>query len=241
MRCVAAPCCGAKYSLPSYSSINFSAQEYWSDGWREGSLFPNDEGLRKCNCGRYILLDELTELIDTSGHDIPQPAVVTDEQLDTCLDSMLSDQVEIAARLTLWRVLNHPYRLRYRQHRSDEDDRLRVDWESSRQRRWMDYFRRRSADAMPKHAERTLPEFVCTQEQFINMKRLCVLLGEKRSPLDVGNILQLAELHRQLGHFGQVAILLDGCRAVSGNEHGALLRALAEAKVNAPVCVSTSA
>jgi hypothetical protein len=31
--------------------MNFSAFEYWKDGWRVQSPMPNDEGLRRCKCG----------------------------------------------------------------------------------------------------------------------------------------------------------------------------------------------
>jgi hypothetical protein len=44
VRIVAAPCCGARYAVPRYLSVNFMASRYWTDGWREGSLMPNDEG-----------------------------------------------------------------------------------------------------------------------------------------------------------------------------------------------------
>ena len=58
VRIVAAPCCGAHYAAPRYRSMNFMAFEYWTDGWREGSLMPNDEGLRRCTCGQFILMKE---------------------------------------------------------------------------------------------------------------------------------------------------------------------------------------
>lgn len=51
-------CCGALYSKTSFASVNFSAQEYWTDGRSVMSLFPNDGGLRRCNCGTYFLLHE---------------------------------------------------------------------------------------------------------------------------------------------------------------------------------------
>ena len=59
VRIVAAPCCGARYAAPRYVSMNFMAFEYWTDGWRDGSLMPNDEGLRRCKCGRFVLMRDL--------------------------------------------------------------------------------------------------------------------------------------------------------------------------------------
>ncbi len=46
VRIVAAPCCGARYAVPRYVSMNFMAFEYWTDGWCDGSLMPNDQVLR---------------------------------------------------------------------------------------------------------------------------------------------------------------------------------------------------
>ena len=38
---LAAPCCGARYAYPNYTSMNFMAWAYWTDGWRDRSLMPN--------------------------------------------------------------------------------------------------------------------------------------------------------------------------------------------------------
>lgn len=43
-----APCCGARYKTPRYSSMNWMSAAFWSDGYREQSLMPNDHGLRRC-------------------------------------------------------------------------------------------------------------------------------------------------------------------------------------------------
>jgi hypothetical protein len=56
IRVLATPYCGAQYALPNYVSMNFSAFEFWTDGWREHSPMPNDEGLRICQCGQFVLL-----------------------------------------------------------------------------------------------------------------------------------------------------------------------------------------
>ena len=49
-------CCGAEFRTPSYSSINLTANEHWTDGRAVGSLFENGGGLRRCKCGLYYLL-----------------------------------------------------------------------------------------------------------------------------------------------------------------------------------------
>lgn len=50
------PCCGVLLATPAYSSINFMAWEYWTDGYGDATLAPGGEGLRRCICGRCFLL-----------------------------------------------------------------------------------------------------------------------------------------------------------------------------------------
>lgn len=71
VRILSAPCCGAQYASPNYMSMNFSAYEYWTDGWRDGSLMPNDEGLRRCQCGQFILLKNLTQVSTADASNLP--------------------------------------------------------------------------------------------------------------------------------------------------------------------------
>ncbi len=53
---IKSPCCGALMGTPAYSSINFRAWEYWTDGHADGSLTPSGGGLRRCLCGQCFLL-----------------------------------------------------------------------------------------------------------------------------------------------------------------------------------------
>lgn len=66
-RQVRVPCCGKVYVRPNYRSINFMADENWTDGWREASLMPNDTGLRRCQCGQFLLMRE-TESLGVTEH-----------------------------------------------------------------------------------------------------------------------------------------------------------------------------
>ena len=84
-RIVAAPCCGARYALPHYVSMNFSASEYWTDGWREHSLMPNDEGLRHCRCGRFLHISELICLETVESSDLPAMDRVPGILLPKCI------------------------------------------------------------------------------------------------------------------------------------------------------------
>ena len=65
----ASPCCGAQYAFPRYVSMNFSAFEYWTDGWREWSLMPNDEGLRRCKCGQFVVIKDMVPVEKTEASD----------------------------------------------------------------------------------------------------------------------------------------------------------------------------
>lgn len=56
------PCCGAEFRTPSYSSINLSGNERWTDGRVVGSLFENGGGLRQCTCGKYFLLSDASTI-----------------------------------------------------------------------------------------------------------------------------------------------------------------------------------
>ncbi len=55
-RVVKTPCCGILLTTENYASINYSADEYWTDGRAVGSLAPQDGGLRRCLCGGYFLV-----------------------------------------------------------------------------------------------------------------------------------------------------------------------------------------
>lgn len=61
-RIVQAPCCEAEFRTNIYTSINFTAYEYWTDGQNVNSLFPSDGGLRLCTCGQYFLLQNCDHL-----------------------------------------------------------------------------------------------------------------------------------------------------------------------------------
>ena len=118
VRILATPCCGAQYAFPNYMSMNFSAYEYWTDGWREGSLMPNDEGLRRCQCGQFILLKDLVQVGTADASNLPSIDRVSAQHLPECIASATSEDVEVAARFEYWHHLNHSYRDRYRRHRA---------------------------------------------------------------------------------------------------------------------------
>lgn len=213
VRIVAAPCCGARYAAPRYLSMNFMAFEYWTDGWRDGSLMPNDEGLRHCQCGRFVLMQDLVEIETAETSDLPHIKYVPNELLPECIAKAASEDMEVAARLTYWRHLNHPYRQKYRQHRDSEEAATKAAWEAANpdRRTWWDKLRRRKPPIYrrPPDSPFTYPAFEPTEEQLQNMKRLSRILLAWGSDSRPGyNSLALAELFREQGRFDEAQVII---------------------------------
>ena len=238
---LAAPCCGARYAYPNYTSMNFMAWAYWTDGWRDRSLMPNDEGLRRCTCGQFFLLQDMKaveESDDAEGEGLPFTMVVPDEQLPDCFDQAVSAQVEVAARLGYWRYLNHGYRDDYVEHRDAEEAAIRAAWIANNpdRRTWWDHLLRRPAPrySRPKGSPFTYPPYAPTPEQLANMERLCEL-SQPSGPAPSGNTLELAELYREQGRFDEARALLQGMDSNDLGVTGRLIARLIEEKERAPM------
>lgn len=195
------PCCGTTYSTPRYRSINFSAWEYWTDGYRGGSLFSNDQGLRQCKCGNFYLLTELTSIGQVEETDVPYTDRVATVDLPRAIAQARTPKIELAARLLHWQALNQPYRERYRAHRDAEEAATKAAWEAANPdaRTWWQRFRKVPPPQYnrPKGSPFTYPSFEPTHEQRENMLALLELLS-KQERLDHE---ALAELHRELGQY----------------------------------------
>jgi len=244
VRIVAAPCCGAQYAQPRYSSMNFSAREYWTDGWREASLMPNDAGLRRCRCGRLVTLGDLVEISTAPESDLPLIDRVPDEDLTGCLNQTLAEDVELAIRRQLWWYLNHPYRKLYRQHRDEEDAATQAAWEAANpdRRTWWDKLLRRELPRYVRQAGRpfTCPPFEPSPEQLGNLERLASILRARRevasnvtTRTELG--LELAELCREQGQFEAAEAALSGVDADEAGGTGKLTADLIRERLAAPV------
>ena len=117
---IASPCCRTLYKRVRYSSMNFSAFEFWTDGWRDGALMPLDGGLRRCQCGSFFLLREAIDMDLPASEETPFPEHVKDSDLPTAIANASTQALAIVARRNYWRALNHPYREKYRAHRDLE-------------------------------------------------------------------------------------------------------------------------
>lgn len=207
VRIVAAPCCDTRYSAPIYLSMNFMAFEYWTDGWRHGSLMPNDEGLRRCTCGQFLLVKDLVEIETAEASDLPRIDRVPGELLPECIAQAEREDIEIAARLEHWRHLNHPYRELYRLHRDEEEAATKAAWEVNHpdRRTWWDKLRGREAPAYsrPPSSPFTYPTFIATDQQLQNMKRLSEIFSTRDATSRRRYTLELAELYREQGLFDE--------------------------------------
>lgn len=219
--------------------MNFMAYAYWTDGWRDHSLMPNDEGLRQCQCGRIVLQRELVEIDTAEASDLPCVPNVSDKDLSIAIANAPSAEVEIAARLEYWRYLNHGYRGIYRTHRALEDARTKANAPELEpdNRSWWDKLLRRLPPAIHQMPESpfTFPPFNPTNEQVENMNYLCRLLESVRKEDPQRYSYELAELYREQGVFDPAEEIIrsldDGASQVTHR----VLTALIQDRVTAPV------
>lgn len=203
VRVMRSPCCGNYYAFPNYRSMNFSAFEYWTDGWRDGALMPVGEGVRTCTCGSLFLTRkcEFVEVVESS--DFPSPGWASTEDFKKHIVRDVEYDLMLAMRFDLWRNLNHLYREEYRTHRENEEKDIQASWVKANpdRRNWWDKLRGKKAPVYQRPVDRsiTFAHFKPSLEQVENMKKLTELLM-RRSLGDAENLL-LAELFRELGQF----------------------------------------
>lgn len=238
VRLLMAPCCGRAYCAPRYASMNFSAWEYWTDGWREASLMPNDEGLRRCGCGRYLLMRDFEEIASAPESDLPYTARVDYDELPQALAEPMTPEVERAARVMLWHHLNHPYREQYRQHRDVEEAANRAAWEAAQPtpKSWWS----KVVGAKPPEYRRTpempftVPPYEPSGLQLQNMQRLAELMADPSYSGANQQVLR-AELLRELGRFEEAQAVLQHVPADPMGNTGRLIGELVAERQTAPM------
>lgn len=209
---MAAPCCGAQYAFPRYTSMNFSAFEYWTNGWNDGNLMPKDYGLRVCACGSFVLKKEMVDISSSCESDAPHMDFVAHDQIHECIARASCPEMEIAARRLAWHDLNHCYRDQYRTHREAEEASLRAAWQSANPDRrsfWQRLVGHKAPVYLRPDTPITCPEFKPSSEQIENMTKLCELIVEQDKGKGDIDMLELAELHRELGRFDEAGCALS--------------------------------
>lgn len=205
-----AVCCGARYSTRRYRSINLMSSAYWSDGYREQSLMPNDHGLRRCKCGNFFLQSELVTISEVDETDEPLAPRVPPQDLPSAIAQARTQAIELAARLDYWQYLNHPYRDLYRTHRDAEDAATQAAWEVANPDQRTAWQKLRKMDRRPRYAPAvdrsiTFPVFEASPAQRENMMSLLGLIetsGDRYS-------FEKVELNRELGRFDESRIALN--------------------------------
>jgi hypothetical protein len=213
------PCCAAELSTPAYSSLNFMAWEYWTDGYADASLAPGGEGLRRCICGRCFLL-AMAQRVKTIPTPKPPAPIGWESRRDNWwsrllgresraqilenYDTRLASDIETEQRS----MPPSPEYVRDSELLALIDSGVADDgvMETARRLYWRhlnEPFReiyrafreshKGEVDAVGESA--TFPEYLASSEQTWNMEQLVKLIEGSANP----NWLELAELHREMG------------------------------------------
>lgn len=243
---IAAPCCRKLYSTPHYGSINLSAMGYWTDGEKEYGLMPSGGGLRKCKCGQFYLLREAISLGFEAGPETPHTEFVDAAELADATQST-SLTVELVARREYWKQLNDPYRELYRAHRSAEDqaaqEKWNAEWHAANPdkrpvlRKFLDSLTRKKPPTPSPMDTRpfSAPTYQPSELQIQNMERLVELILEKSHEPYGPDMLEVAELYRELGRFEVALDALTQCPADDIGVPEKLMERLIKKRQTAPV------
>ena len=225
---VGAPCCGARYKRPRYGSINLMSAAFWTDGYREQSLMPNDHGLRRCQCGRFMLQRDLVDMAEEIQSDLPLAPRVAPQELPLAIAQAIAQ----ADRPDAYRAL-------YRAHRDAEDAATRAAWErdhkaaaSHERRLWQRLLKKPYQPSYHPAPDRpiTFPAFEATAVQRENMQALLGLLADGPQ-----QAYTRVELHRELGQFDAAAQALHSCKQADSPWLYALSAKLIGERQSAPV------
>ena len=226
--------------------MNFSALAYWTDGSKEHSLMSGDEGLRKCKCGEFYLLQDTIKF----GFDAPPETPYTKHVEAADLpEATLSPNkaIELVARRLYWLHLNDDYRAVYRSHREAEDQASQAKWAAEWQAANPDtrtawtklisrLLRRKPVAAPPmQNKPFTVPPYQPSQLQIDNMTRLLELLLEGGNETYGPDPLEVTELYRELGRFDEAKTALQACTEDDIGVTIKLLAKMIDDRTTAPV------
>ena len=243
---IATHCCRSLYSTPRYGSMNFSAWAYWTDGAKEHSLMSGGDGLRKCKCGEFYLLQDTIKFGFDAQPDAPATVRVSAVDLPGATLSP-NKAVELVARRLYLMYLNDDYRDLYRTHREAEDKASQAKWAAEWRRANPDtrtgwtklicrLLRREPVAAPPmQNKPFTLPPYQPSQLQLGNMTRLLELLLEGGNQTFGPDTLEVTELYRELGRFDEAKTALQACTEDDIGVTSTLLAKMIDDRTTAPV------
>lgn len=214
-RLIMTPCCGKLFSTPIYSSINFSANEHWTDGKVVGGLFNNGDGLRRCDCGEVFLLSDAKQ-VGTIPKDKQQArdgwqrkssswwhrlwGFPTTKQIIKDYDIRSDEEITAAQANTppLPKYVrdNELKALLEKKHKPEIELRLR--------RLYWRYLNDNYRTALKISPSSKRPVFTPIPDQTENMRILATLIESG----DDMNVAELVEIYRELGDFEKAEVLL---------------------------------
>lgn len=207
---------------------------------------PGGGGLRKCKCGQFYLLREAIKLGLDAEAETPQAEFVDAADLADATQSQ-SPTVELAARREYWKHLNDPYRELYRSHRQTEDqaaqDKWDADWHDANPdrrpvlRKFLDRLLRKKPASPPPMDARpfSAPPYQPSELQIRNMERLLALMLQKLHEPYGPDMLEAAELYRELGRFEEALDALKQCPADDIGVPEKLMESLINDEQRAPI------
>ncbi len=207
---------------------------------------PGGGGLRKCKCGQFYLLREATALGLEAGPEKPYTQFIDDADLADATQSPRKT-VELVARRQYWMHLNDPYRELYRAHRQAEDQAAQEKWDAdwhaanpdqrSACRKLADRVLRKKPPTPPPMDTRpfSTPPYQPSELQVQNMERLLELILEKSHEPYGPDMLEVAELNRELGRFEAASDALNMCPADDRGMPQRLMESLIRQRQRAPI------
>jgi len=160
----------------------------------------------------FIMLKDMVEVDTAESSELPYMDRIPNDLLPVCIEKASSEEMEVAARLSYWRHLNHEYRDRYRQHRDAEEAATKTAWIAAnpdRRTKWDKLLRRKPPGyTRSTNSPFTYPAFEPTDDQLRNMKRLSEILLEYDEASRRGYVMELAELYRELGLFEKAELMI---------------------------------
>ncbi len=207
---------------------------------------PRGGGLRKCKCGQFYLMREAISLGFEAGPETPHTQFVDAADLADATRST-SKALELATRREYWKHLNDPYRELYRAYRKAEEQAAQEKWDAEWQaanpdarsvfRRFLDRVLRKKPAVPPPMDTRTFsaPPYQPSELQIRNMERLLELILQKLHEPYGPDMLEVAELNRELGRFEEAADALKQCPADDIGVPEKLMERLINEGQNAPI------
>lgn len=200
--------------------MNFSASEFWTDGHKERSLMPTNEGLRQCECGTYFVMQQTISIGSVALPENPHTFLIRKFRVPILwrwLGQPDYDTIEAEARAEYDRAYEavtrgysiassvSPDQLSSVVSIPGQDELVELAARRLYWRHLNSEYRQTYRDHRETNPEVFAPPYIPSDLQLENMARLVRIL--ERQP--VIRQLELAELHREMGDFDKARYYFD--------------------------------